>query len=65
MFTWHRQMIDYKVLLKKYMRHVGEEEGSSFVGLIEFSDNFTPEERAELEAVDAEILAENAARSTR
>lgn len=53
--------VDYKILLKKYMRHVCDEEGSSFVGLVEYSDQFTAEERVELETMDAEILAENAA----
>lgn len=49
-------MTDYRALLLKYMRHVGNEEGSVFIPWVE--DGFTTEEIALLKEIDAEILAE-------
>lgn len=57
--------IDYRALLKKYMDHVGNEEGVRYVSLchteLPLDDRqvtiFTPEEIAELEAIEDEIMA--------
>lgn len=43
--------IDYRMLLLKYIHHVGEEEGSTFITWLP-PEHFTPEERAELERLD-------------
>jgi hypothetical protein len=53
--------MDYRTLLKKYIRHVGYVEGDSFISpalLIGYAEDtgLTPEEIAELEVLDAEIL---------
>ena len=48
--------IDYRALLLRYMRHVGNEEGWTFIPLLNI-DGFTPREIEELNAVDDEILA--------
>lgn len=51
--------MDYRDLLKRYMNHVGFEEGSTFTGVLEGGAvAFTPEEIAELRAIDKEGEAE-------
>lgn len=55
------KVIDYKALLKKYMRLIRDEEGSTFLGSIGNSSNdvwFTQEEVAELNAIRGEIRDE-------
>ncbi len=50
-------MIDYRELLKKYINHVGEAEGVTFIWGwqgIEESDNFSLEEKDELKKLDQE-----------
>lgn len=53
--------IDYRDLLKRYIRHVGYSEGISFLeaGYLYNDDSFTAEEMAELKALDAEVWSEN------
>ena len=59
--------MDFHELLKKYIRHVHTEEGTTFVshirrpGDVGFGDEawgvvFTDEERAELDALEDEVL---------
>jgi hypothetical protein len=58
-------MMDYRILLKKYIHHVGHVEGTAFIALLAgYADEtgLTPEEITELEALDDEIVAENAAK---
>lgn len=50
--------MDYEELLKKYMQHVGEYEGSTFVGSLNSNRcdvKFTEEEVAELERLQEEL----------
>lgn len=50
--------MDYKELLKKYMQHVGEYEGATFVNCLNdfhCDVEFTEEEVAELERIENEI----------
>lgn len=52
-------MIDYRDLLKKYIRHVGQSEGSTFLGdqnvrRSDQWDQLTPGEQEELERLDRE-----------
>lgn len=52
--------MDYKELLKKYMQHVGEYEGSTFVQCLNSGHcdvKFTEEEVAELERIQDELRA--------
>jgi hypothetical protein len=52
--------MDYRELLKKYINHVGYCEGTTFIHMAYPDDmGFTAEEVAELEKLDAEVLAEN------
>ena len=51
--------IDYRALLLRYMRHVGNEEGWTFIPLPDI-DGFTPREIEELNAIDDEIIAASA-----
>lgn len=56
--------MDYRQLLKKYINHVGAEEGTTFLafkGGWEDSPEFTDEEWAELQKLEAEPLAISAA----
>jgi hypothetical protein len=47
-------MIDYKELLLKYMRHVADMEGCTFVGRsLNSSNEFTQEEKEELRRIDS------------
>lgn len=49
------RVTDWRALLVKYMAHVMDEEGISYVSTyLGSTDPFTPEERAALEAVEAE-----------
>ncbi len=56
-------MIDYRELLKKYMRHIKEEEGITFLNSLNTGPNnswsddvlFTPQEVEELRKVEKEI----------
>jgi hypothetical protein len=51
--------INYEALLRKYMAHVLDVEGATFVDTSRCSDIvFTPDELAILEAIDAEISPE-------
>ena len=52
--------MDYKELLKKYMKHVGAREGASFVEseLGDRSDFFSDEEWKEIRKIDEEITKE-------
>ena len=43
--------MDYRELLKKYMKHVLEEEGTVYIG----PADFLPDELAELEAILGEL----------
>jgi hypothetical protein len=45
---------DWRDLLKRYMKHVLDEEGTTLIGSLKYS-NFTEEERDMLIAVDGEI----------
>jgi hypothetical protein len=48
--------IDYKALLRKYMRHVLDTEGVTFVDYLDIDDSdFTPVEVAALQNMDEEI----------
>ena len=51
--------MDYKILLKKYIDHVGNAEGITFIntGLYKVRDNnsFTEEERIELEDINESL----------
>jgi hypothetical protein len=56
--------MDYRDILKKYMRFVGDEEGITFVsrlrirgmmGEVKPVDGFTEDEVKELEAIEAEL----------
>lgn len=47
--------IDYRDLLAKYIDHVGEEEGTTF--LVYPRDRFTTEELAALREIEAEVAA--------
>jgi len=49
--------VDFRALLKKYVDHVGDEEGTVFIDEYWLS-KLTPEEAAEMRAIDAELLAE-------
>lgn len=51
----------YRDLLKRHIRHVGYNEGISFLeaGYLYADDGFTAEEIAELRALDTEVLREN------
>jgi hypothetical protein len=51
-------MTDYRSLLKKYIRRVGDEEGYSFVDPDWMGEYITSEERAELTALQAEMVSE-------
>lgn len=44
-------MIDYKELLIKYINYVGYEEGTTHIPV--YGDEFTDEEKAELDRLDA------------
>lgn len=46
--------MDYKELLKKYMKHVVDEEGVTFVEWC-FEPDFTLEEIKQLEAIENEL----------
>jgi hypothetical protein len=52
--------MDYRLLLLKYINHVGQAEGVTFIGDGRLNNDlnsdvmFTPEEVAELERLDAE-----------
>lgn len=53
-------MIDYRELLKKYIHHVLASEGLTFLGEGEINPGFQgiePEDIAELQAINAEVLA--------
>lgn len=52
----HEKQLDYRALLKKYMNHVIDREGVSFLyhGLPNAHKKFTVEEWAELERLDSE-----------
>lgn len=50
--------IDYRELLKKYINHVGEEEGTTFLAWADESGRFTDEELTELRVLDDEGLKE-------
>jgi hypothetical protein len=47
--------MDYRALLVKYMEHVRECEGISFVGRLDSDVTFTPEEIEELESIEQGI----------
>lgn len=51
--------IDYKLLLEKYLNHVGYEEGTSFTSFL--GSEFSEEEAAELRRIDAESVEKNKA----
>jgi hypothetical protein len=46
--------MDYRELLKKYINHVGEEEGTTFLSW-DGDDRFTEAEWDELQALEAEV----------
>lgn len=46
--------MNYQQLLKKYMKHVGEEEGIHFVPTV-YDKEFSEEERLELDKISKEI----------
>lgn len=51
-------MVNYELLLKKYIRHVGECEGTDFVGYIGVymsEVEFTPEEKQKMEEISNEV----------
>jgi hypothetical protein len=50
-------MIDHRTLLAKYIRRVGFEEGVTFISADWMGEHITPEERAELVAIEAEVDA--------
>jgi len=50
--------MDYRTLLKKYIRHVGDCEGTSFLSGWYRDGAFTDEEWAELTLLDREVEAE-------
>jgi len=50
--------MDYKELLKKYIRHVGDLEGVSFLGPQDKSKFFSDSEWEELIKIDDEVAAE-------
>jgi hypothetical protein len=47
--------MDYKALLKKYIRHVFDHEGVTFISSGTMPTEFTDAERTELEALEAEV----------
>lgn len=49
-------MIDYQALLKKYMDLVDYHEGTTFVSDAMYAREFTPEELAELNRIEGEVL---------
>lgn len=52
-------MIDYRALLLKYIAHVGQEEGETYIDRLEGADyypQFSQEEVAELLKLDKETL---------
>jgi len=51
--------MDYRALLVKYINHVGYEEGSTFLVHQGHEIEFTDEEWAELQVLDAEVNREN------
>ena len=50
--------MDYKALLKKYIRHVFDHEGVTFIYSANMPSEFTPAEQAELEALEAAVEEE-------
>lgn len=53
------QTLDYRLLLKKYMNHVGEQEGTYFTGnSLRFNTTLTPEEFKELKLLADEVNQE-------
>lgn len=48
---------DYKELLRKYIKHVANEEGIDFIshGRIEYAEGMTVKERFELERLSREV----------
>lgn len=56
--------VDYRVLLKKYIDHVGQEEGTAFLD-DEWLNTLPVDEAAALREIDAESLAEMAERRSR
>ena len=52
-------IMDYRTLLKKYIKHVGEIEGVTYSGEHDYcSKFFTEEEWAELRKLDTEVYQE-------
>jgi len=48
--------MDYRELLKKYMNHVGEQEGTTFLGTsLNFNPELSDEEKAELRKINDEF----------
>jgi len=54
----NRVNMDYRTLLKKYIRHVGDCEGTSFLSGWYRDGAFTDKEWAELTLLDREVDAE-------
>ena len=50
--------MNYRYLLKQYIKHVGEREGVSFLGPYERSDFFSDSEWKEMLEIDKEVLHE-------
>ncbi len=50
--------IDYRELLKAYMRHVLDTEGTDFIFLIGLNNVLNPEQKAQLKTLSDEVKAE-------
>jgi hypothetical protein len=52
--------VDYRVLLKKYMSHVWDQEGITFVDMVDMPNGgISPEEFLELKKIEDEIELQN------